>query len=109
MRIFNEPVTVSNSGDMSQATLTSNSIALDHMGLAAIQAVYTGSPVGSLKLQANVGGSTWTDVASSTVSVTAAGDNMWNLADIGYSAVRVVYTKTSGTGTLSVRANCKGF
>lgn len=109
MRVLNKVLAVTDNGDMSSATLTSDEILLEHMGVVAIQAVYTGSPVGALKLQASVGGTVWTDVANSSVAVTAAGDTMWNVTDVGYSKIRVAYTRTSGTGALSLRFNEKGF
>ena len=109
MRIFQDDVAVNNSGDMSVAVLTTEPVVLDHIQVCAIQAVFTGAPVGALKLQANVGGPTWTDVDGSTAAVAAAGNFMWNLSAAGFNSVRVVYTKTSGTGTMTVRVNGKGF
>lgn len=67
----------------------------------SIHLVYTGAPVGSLKLQASNDGATWEDVASSTVAVSAASSTLYNLADQYYRLVRVVYTRTSGTGTIN--------
>ena len=49
MRIANEPIITN--GDMSQVSLTSVQVHLDHIGQFAVCAVYTGAPVGTLKLQ----------------------------------------------------------
>lgn len=107
-------------GDMS-GSISSNPFRVENMDLAALQAVWTGAaPTGTFKLQASCDAGTdaqtgpsgfgvtnWTDVASSSNAITASGDFMWNLTDMGYRWVRVVYTRTSGTGTLLITANAK--
>lgn len=90
----------------------------------AIQIEFTGTPTGNFKLQAStdpyVSNPTaaqlpvnWTDVVDSTFTVSAAGNVMWNVADVEYNWVRVVYTDTSGgtsTAVISASAcNLKGF
>lgn len=78
----------------------------------SIQLVFTGTPVGEFKLQGSLDGGTpsnWTDITGSEESVTEAGDILWNAQGVGYRWVRLVYTSTSGTGTLTVyRSLCKG-
>lgn len=97
---------------------------LGHCAMAAIQLVFTGSPVGSFKLQAScdeprdsattpslvaAGVTNWTDISGSSVSISAAGDIMWNIENPGYNFIRVVWTRTSGSGSLTVaRINVKG-
>lgn len=119
MRIFNEPILTA--GDVSLTSLTSSAVNLDFYFLYAIQAVFTGAPVGTVKLQASLDyvpagfpqitpafSGNWTDVANSSTAISAAGTVIWNAEDVGYNWVRLVYTKTSGTGALSARINCKG-
>lgn len=96
---------------------------LGHIIHYSIQLKYTGSPAGTFKLQAsNDPGSinssdaanqapisNWTDVADSTITVAAAGDCMYTVENAGYNWVRVVWTPTSGSGSLTVaRAYTKG-
>lgn len=97
---------------------------LGHIAQYALQLVFTGSPVGTFKLQASndvghidsagssmqVSGITnWTDVTGSAVAVSAAGNVMWNAENVGYTWVRVVWTYTSGSGSLtSARTYMKG-
>ena len=125
MRVANDTITFAGAttGDMS-GSLTSDPFRLEHLDLIAIQASFSGStPTGTFKLQAccdmgtihayggmnNVSGlSVWTDIAGSSNAVSANGDIVWNIVDPGFRWVRLVYTRTSGTGTLSVRANAKG-
>jgi len=103
-----EPYIILKAGDMATATLTSDPMLVYEMILSCIQAVYTGSPVGTLKLQQSVNGTTWTDVASSAVSISAAGDTIWSVTDLAAPLMRAVYTKTSGTGTINIYAFSKG-
>lgn len=109
-------------GDMS-ASINSVGIILDQIPLASIHAVWTGSPVGTLKLQVSndlvkipVSGSAdmaanvvnWTDYTGSSQAVSGAGDFMFNLLSNGYYWIRLVYTRSSGTGTLNVTFSGKG-
>lgn len=113
-------------GDLSNATLYSNPIDLRHLSYYSIQLVTTGAPVGTYKLQVSndnpdhtgnkYPGQTasttaitnWTDVDGSSVSISAAGSTVWNASAAGYLWVRVVWTKTSGTGNVNGRFNGKG-
>lgn len=83
------------------SSFNSNAFNLDRTPIFAIQAVYTGSPVGTLKLQSSNDGTNWDDIAGSTVAVSAAGSQTWNYTGAGFGKVRLVYTATSGTGSLT--------
>lgn len=119
MRFAQKPILTS--GDMSQASVTSIGLDLNQCALGAIQAVWTGAPVGTLILQiscdevaasitsdpaANV--VNWTTYTGSSTAVNGAGDFTWNLLDIGYRWLRMKYTKTSGTGSISATFTAKG-
>lgn len=103
------------------SSLSSIGIDLNQTVMYSIQAVFSGSPVGTLKLQisndivpvAPVAGNpvgsnpaanvvNWTDYTGSSTAVSAAGNFVWNVFDVGYRWVRVVYTRSSGTGTLNI-------
>lgn len=84
-----------------------------------IQANITGSPVGTIKLQASgdpgsytpydtMAPLVWTDIANSSQSVNGAGTASWNVNLAFYSWVRVVYTAASGSGHITARMNTKG-
>lgn len=79
----------------------------------SIQLVFSGSPIGVWKLQASndetrlIDGVqhspnpvNWTDIVGSSQPISASGTHIWNVANEGYLWVRVVYTATSGTGSL---------
>lgn len=98
-------------------SFTTNPVALSQVIGYAVQVVFTGSPAGTLKLQASVDSvdmpttepTNWTDIANSMVSITASGDTVYNVIDVFYTWMRVVYTNTSGTtGSVTVTVNTKG-
>lgn len=119
MRILNDPLL--SAGDMS-GSLNSQPLNLEFAFGYSIQCVFTGAPVGTLKLQGsndappdanpnfiNFAPTNWTDISGSSTAVAAAGSVLFNAASVYYRYVRVVYTFTSGTGSLSIVGNTKGF
>ncbi len=97
---------------------------LGHIVNYSIQVVFTGTPGGNFTLQASCDPGhpnaasdaekyadvvNWTTVADSAFTVSAAGDVMYNVQNTGYEWVRVVWTQTSGSGTItSARVKVKG-
>jgi hypothetical protein len=111
MKVVNDALVLS-STDMSQASITSAAQPADSLVNILIQCVAAGAPVGSLKIQAscdpqNATPVNWSDVGSA-VAVSAAGTFSVPFVDNAACWLRLVYTKTSGTGTLSARLNAKG-
>lgn len=125
MSLGSVSVYVTQNGDMSQASLTAGPVDMRSMQRGfAMQAVYTGSPTGTLQLQVCLGqpsatgggtnpgaggtwgNSTWTNYGTS-VPVSAAGNYLWDVIGCNASAAQVVYTRTSGSGTLTVNCNVK--
>ncbi len=106
------------------AVVTSNPIPLDQIYGFAIQAYWTGTSTGTLKLQASCdapvrttqtsnGGpdvvTNWTDIANSSTPVISGGGNfIWNFTGCFYRYVRLVYTNATGTGSLSAEISEKG-
>lgn len=125
MKTANGPITVAgaDAGDLS-ASFNSDPFRLEQMDLVAIQAAVSGSALlnGTLKLQVSCdvgldsgtgpGGilnvTNWTDYAGSETTITADGTTLWNVSQCAFKWIRVVYTRTAGTGTLTIRANAKG-
>jgi hypothetical protein len=103
------------------ANINSQPILLANYQGASLQAVWTGTPTGTLKLQCcndipavtdTTDPSTWnwTDVANSSQSLTgSAGNFVWNVFDVYYRWLRVAYVFSSGTGTLQVAVCAKEF
>lgn len=108
------------------ANINGPASALKNIFMYSIVCVISGTPTGTIKLQASNDPETndtqplgtpfptpthWTDITGSTFTVTTAGNTMWNVADVAYNYVRVVYTDTSGgtsTATMSQITNGKG-
>lgn len=123
MRTFNKQISTNQ-----PLNVNSNSPAalLKNIYTFSIAAIVTGTPTGTIKLQASNDPETndvmplgtpqptpvnWVDVASSSFSLTAGGETMWNVNAVGYNYVRVVYTDTSGgtsTATMNIIVNGKG-
>lgn len=85
----------------------------------AIQGEITGTPTGTINLQMsadpNVGNNfpiNWTDITGTSQSVAAAGTFAYNVSDVEYNWVRLVYTDGSGgisAATMNANINIKGF
>jgi len=120
MRSLNEPIL--EDGDAS-GDLVSEGVSMEYQYGISIQAVISGTAAGTLKLQGSndfgnpseaagpVHGQNvvnWSDIADSSAPVTGTGTVTWNFQGVFYKWIRVVYTATSGTGTMNIRANTKG-
>lgn len=109
------------------STVNSEGIDLNQTVLYSIQASWTGTPVGTLKLQisddivpvaasstnpvgTNPAGNVinWSDYTGSPSLVNGPGNFVWNVSDVGYRWVRLVYTPSSSTGTLNATFSGKG-
>jgi hypothetical protein len=99
-------------------TLHSLVVDLGAVGLGSIQAVFTGSPVGSLFLELsddivppgadpNSVITNWTTYTGSAYAVTAAGNYVFNISNMGYKWLRMTYVPSSGSGSLSAIAAAK--
>lgn len=115
----NGNVKVLNAGVMTGTNVVNgDAFNVDNLLHAAIQAIWSAgaTPVGTLKLQgscdAPVSGK-GTDVTNwSDLGVTASvsgntGSAILQAANMGFKWLRLVYTNTSGTGTLNAFANAK--
>lgn len=111
-------------------TTSANSIGIDvnQAALASIQASWTGATAnGTLKLQISddivpvdpsntnpVGADpaglvqNWSDYTGSMTTVSGPGNFLWNMVYVGFRWVRLVYTATSGTGTINATFSGKG-
>jgi len=104
--LFN--ILVITNGDMS-GNLTSSIVDVSKINATVFYAKWTGTPTGSIKLQVSIDDVNWVDLPSSSQATGgAAGDFMWNVTDTNYDKIKLVYTFSSGSGTLNVQANGKG-
>lgn len=113
------PVSLLTSPPQSMGTsFKSTGIDLNQTVLYSIEAVWTGSPVGSFNLEVSndivpvnpsatnpVGADpaglvvNWVTYTGSSTAVSGAGNFLWNCLDAGYRWVRVSYTAASGSGS----------
>lgn len=120
MRVANKQLL---SSVLMNTTINSDAIPLPNEYGYAIQATYTATPTGILKLQASNDAfkyandaqpqvpTNWTDIDNSSLAISASGNMMWNVTGSFYTFVRLVYTDSSGgtsTARLSAIINVKG-
>jgi hypothetical protein len=122
MRIGNDEISLD--GTNMAVNITSDPIYLGHIANYNLQIVFTGTPGGNFKLQiSNDLGrpeaaleedrdfqiTNWTDMADSAQTISAAGNHSYEVQNAGHRWVRLVWTQTSSTGTItSARFNVKG-
>lgn len=94
------------SADMA-ASITSSAITLAGKTGYGIHAIYAGSPVGTLTIEASNDGTTWETITGTSTAVSAAGSTLFNLSNVSYELARLKYTRSSGTGTLNAYASDK--
>lgn len=98
------------------ATFSTAAIPTKFVLYASVQSTFSGggAPLGVLKVQAsNDQPSTgdpqnWSDIAGITVNISADGVFFIPKFDLSYEWIRLVYTRTSGTGTASIRIKSIG-
>lgn len=123
MRVFNEKIATN---VVLSANRFTPAVPLKSIVLYCIAAVITGTPAGTIKLQAcndpetndtspipnpQANPTNWVDIANSSFAVSSAGETMWNVRDIGYNYVRVAYVDGSSgasTAVVNITFNGKG-
>lgn len=112
MRFFNDAIFKAVDISVSQ-----NSAPIDASYLIAlsVQAVTTGTAVGTLKLQYSNDAPSpsipthWSDITGATVAIAAAGTYSILKIEVSYQWIRLVYTTTSDTGACTARIKSVGF
>jgi len=113
MRIYDNQLLTA--GDLSQATLTSETTELDSMFGFAVQCNFSGSAVGTVALQGSNDPvleqqksqvTNWTTIV--TEPLAAPGSIMFNVEPAMYKWLRCVYTRTSGSGSMTINFHAKG-
>lgn len=74
----------------------------------ALYTEWSAGVVGSVALQGSLDPvttpasvSNWSDISGSSVAVSGANSTLWNVSDAHYTWVRIKFTFTSGTGTMT--------
>lgn len=113
MRTYNYQMPLST--HVMDTTITGPAMQLYNMYGYAIQVAWTGIPTGTFKLQAScdpvpqgppetiIQPTNWSDITDSPFAVTAPGDYLWNVYDVMYNWVRIVYVDaSSGASTATI-------
>lgn len=116
MRVNNNPFI---SNQILNADFNSVPQQLNQMFGYSIQGVITGTPTGTISLQmsddpnsGNINPVNWTTITGTSQSVAAAGTFAYNVSDVEYTWVRLVYvdgSSGSSTAVLNATVNTKGF
>lgn len=109
------PIKILSACDVSTTGCTSTTVDLSRTSQFSVQAWYTGSPVGSFQINVSndpatcSGGATNWAIATGTSStaISAAGTVMYNVTYGNYQCLQAVYTKSSGTGNITVMYGSK--
>lgn len=82
------------------ASFSGSSVDLAEVDNYAVHIIWTGAPVGNLQVEASNDNSNFVAV-DTTAAGGGAGQRIYNVAGAGYRYVRVSYTFTSGSGTVT--------
>ena len=103
------------STNLADATITSLGIDIKNRHGISVILKLTGSPVGTLSVEASnddtldaskISADSWVGISGMSQAVTAADSFMWNFALSHFRWIRFKWTKTSGTGTISLAEAC---
>jgi hypothetical protein len=113
MRSYNEPVI--NAGDAS-GNLTSIIVKTENLHLGGLHVTSTGTAAGSVSVEISndepttgLNPSNWVAVSGLTVSVSGANNYIIPKFEICYNYLRVKYTASTGTGTLTAKLHLIGY
>lgn len=108
------PFSIITDGDMSLASITSLVTGIQYLDNIAIELSFTGTPTGTFQVQGslsyerdaqgnvtNAGQWTPLNLPQSPVASGASGVILIDLNQLSFPYIRVVYTRTSGSGTLN--------
>lgn len=107
-----EPIHVKNSKIVNEAdmstSITSTVEDLSNITNYSVHAVWTGTPTGTLDLQASNDGVNFISLLGSLINTGgAAGQHMFEVTSTSMDKVRLVYTFSSGSGTLTATYSAK--
>jgi hypothetical protein len=116
-----KPVALVSAGDMS-GNITSDAINIQFLDSVSMQLAFTGNPTGTFAVQGSLDyyaspadpdavlvPGTWTSLTLSPVPVAAgSADNILiDMYGLSFPYIRLVYTSTSGSGTLTANVSGK--
>lgn len=107
------------SGDMSLASITSTVTNIEFLDNIAVQLTWSGSPVGTFQIQVSLdynqdnngnvlAAGNWVPLTLGTSLSTSVGSPIFvDMNQLSAPWIRIVYTRTSGSGTLNALISAK--
>lgn len=90
--------------------ITSDTLIVAHHEYANVQCSWSGTPTGTINIQISNDGIIWDTLTGSSVTLSGTADHKTiGLNFMGYPMAKAVYTFSSGSGTLYITANVKGW
>lgn len=89
------------------ASFVSEKISLVGKRGYSLHSIYTGSPVGTITVEASIDGENFTTVADSSTAISAAGDTLFDIGQANYLWARLRYARTSGSGSMDILGSVK--
>lgn len=88
--------------------ITSLSLDIRYIPRACMVAAWTGTASGTISIQGSLDNTTYSDMGLGISNVAGVADNRFiDLTTTAADYVRLVYTNTGGTGTLTVKGSAK--
>lgn len=90
-------------------SITSPSIEIQWLDNVCVQLVWTGTPTGTFSVEGSLDQVSWAAlILNPTISAAGSADNaLIDLNQLSFPYIRVVYTASSGTGTLNALLGAK--
>ena len=82
------------------STITGTGVSIDTINSYSVQCGWTSTPVGTIQLQGSNDDTTYLDITTQAAGG-AAGNVLFGVPTPGYKYVRILYTRTSSSGTLT--------
>jgi len=92
------------------SNITSDPVSIKEATAYAVQAIWSAgsTPVGEFDVQGSNDGATFTSILDAPIAVSGdTGNLLVNVEEAGYNTIRLVYTRTSGDGTLDAYVNAQ--
>lgn len=90
------------------SVITSSAIDLQTMHYSGLYASWTGTPNGTFSVQGSLDGVNFADMGITVnAAIGAAGSRAIDIGPTAFGFIRLQYTNTSGTGTLTVVGSAK--
>jgi hypothetical protein len=91
-------------GDLSQATVTSETSNIEGYDNVAVQINATGTPTGTFAIEGSVDNSSWVAINLPTTPTLSGVDTqiLINMNGLAFPYIRAVYTRSGGTGAADV-------